>query len=229
MIYIPEDICRIVTRIVPRPTVEGVVLPYPTIILYATYLVAGGLVLVTGLVKMDYTAIPSDCLVPTVLAIVLASLFLFAVLYLVGYQEKKSKVLELRATAIKNGQAVDEIAMAKVQSFNNIYVMALLIGTAITSAVTYLAMISVIPENVAVVTTIDYVLWAIAGVIAIGLVFDKVMIHPIADGTFKKKVLDPLTDEIISKFQEDSKDAPALTNDQLNTLIQALTGAMKKE
>lgn len=223
-----EDICRTVTRIVPRPTVEGIVLPYPTIILYATYLVAGGVVLVTGLVKMDYTAIPSDCLVPTVLAIVLASLFLFAVLYLVGYQEKKSKVLELRATAIQNGQAVDEIAMAKVQSFNNIYVCALLIGTAVTSAFAYLAMISVIPGNVALATTIDYILWAIAGVVAIGLVLDRFMIHPIADGTFKKKVLDPITDEIISKFQDDSKESPALTNDQLTTLINALTNAVNK-
>ena len=178
---------------------------------------------------MDYTAIPSDYLVPTVLAIVLASLLLFAVFYLVGYQEKKSKVLELRANAIKNGQAVDEIAMAKVQSFNNIYVCALLLGTAITSAIAYLAMISVIPENVAVATTIDYILWSVACVIVIGLVLDKLMFHPIADGTFKKQVLDPLTDEIIKKFQDDTKDAPTLTNDQLTALINALTGAVKKE
>lgn len=217
------------TRIVPKATSEGIVLPYPIIILYGMYICAGGLVLATGLIDMDYTAIPSDALVPTVLAIVLASLFLYAVFYLVGYQEKKSKVLELRATAMQNGQAVDEIAMAKVQSFNNIYVCALLIGAGITACVAYLAMISVVPSNVAVATTIDYILWSIAGVIVIGLVLDRLMFHPIADGTFKKKVLDPLTDEIISKFQQDTEKSATLTNDQLNALITALTGAVKKE
>lgn len=187
------------------------------------------MVLVTGLIHMDCIAIPSEMLVPTVLAIVLACLFCFITLYLVSYQEKKSKVLELRANAMKSGQAVDDIALAKVKSFNNIYVCALLIGAGISACLAYLAMISVVPTNVAVVTEIDYVLWSVAVSVAVSLVLDRYFVHPIADGTFKKKVIDPLTDAIISEFQTDDKKTSALTDDQVNALINALTNAVRKD
>lgn len=177
---------------------------------------------------MDFIAIPSDILVPTVLTIVLASLFLFIVFYLVSYQEMKAKVLELRANAMKAGQAVDDIAMAKIESFNNIYVCALLIGAGITAGIAYLAMISIVPSNFTVVTEIDYILGAIFSVIVAGVVLDKWFIHPIADGSFKMKVIEPLADSIIDSFQTDGAETPTLTNEQVTALINALTGAVKK-
>ena len=216
-------------RIIPSVSDEGIVLPWSMVGLYVIYLVAGAVVLVTGMVQMDCIAIPSEMLVPSVLSIVLASLLCFVVLYLVAYQEKRSKVLEIRATAMKNGQAVDEISLTKVQSFNNIYVCALLIGAGISAVVAYLAMISIVPANITIETEIDYVLASIISAVMASLVLDRIFVHPIADGTFKSKVIDPLTDSIIAEFQTDDKKAPALSDDQVNALIGALQNIVKKE
>ena len=169
-------------RIIPSISDEGVVLPWSLVGLYAVYMSAGAVMLVTGMIQMDCIAIPSEMLVPVVLAIVLASLFSFMVLYLVGYQDKKSKVLELRANAMKNGQPVDEIAMAKVQSFNNIYVCALLIGAGISAGLAYLAMISIVPANLTVVSEIDYVFWSIVSAVAVSLVLDRYGSPPLTRG-----------------------------------------------
>lgn len=218
----------VTSRILPSATREGLVLPWPIVALYPIYFVIIGVILVTGMIHMDFIAIPSDILVPTVLTIVLASLFLFIVFYLVSYQEMKAKVLELRANAMKAGQAVDDIAMAKIESFNNIYVCALLIGAGITAGIAYLAMISIVPSNFTVVTEIDYILGAIFSVIVAGVVLDKWFIHPIADGSFKMKVIEPLADSIIDSFQTDGAETPTLTNEQVTALINALTGAVKK-
>ena len=71
---------------------------------------------------------------------------------------------------------------------------------------------------------------AIATIIA-GIALDKVFIHPIADGTFKKKVLDPAADAIIAQFQTDSKDseAGALSNDQIQAIVNAIAGLAHKK
>ncbi len=217
------------THIIPSISDEGVVLPWSSVAIYAVYSSAVVLMLVTGMIHMDCIAIPSEMLVPVVLAIVLACLFSFMVLYLVGYQEKKSKVLELRANAMKNGQPVDEVAMAKVQSFNNIYVCALLVGAGISAAVAYLAMISIVPANLTVESEVDYILWSAVSAVAASLLLDRFFVHPIADGTFKSKVIDPLTDSIIAEFQTDDKKAPALSDDQVNALIGALQNIIRKD
>lgn len=217
------------THIIPSISDEGLVLPWSSVAIYVAYMVSVVLVLVTGLIHMDCIAIPSEMLVPAVLAIVLASLLSFMVLYLVGYQEKKSRVLELRATAMKNGQPVDEIAMAKVQSFNNIYVCALLVGAGISAAVAYLAMISIVPANLTVVSEVDYIIWSAVSAIAASLLLDRFFVHPIADGTFKSKVIDPMTDAIIAEFQTDDKKTPALSDDQVNALIGALQNIVKRD
>lgn len=217
-------------KVLPRISREGIVLPAWSVALYPMWMAMVWLVLMgTGSIRMQYTAIPADELVMTVLAIVGTALILFAVLYLVGYQEKKSKVLELKALALKNGTAVDEISIAKVESFNNIYVCALLLGAGISAVIAYLGMISVIPNAVTLAGPLDYVLYAIASVIVAGLVLDKFFVHPIADGTFKSKVIDPLTNAIIDQFQDDDKKAPALSDDQMTALITALQNAIKKD
>lgn len=214
-------------RVLPSFTKQGIVLPWIDVAVYpAVWLVLITMLLVgTGSGTMDYTPIPSEVLVPTVISIVLASLLLFAVLYLVAYQEKKSKTLELKAEALQNGIAVDEISLAKVESFNNIYVCALLIGATITAICAYVAMISVIPNQLELVSVVDYIVYSVIAVIVAGLVLDKVFVHPIADGTFKSKVIDPLTDSIIDEFQNgDAEDsASTLTTEQLSLLINALS------
>ena len=218
-------------RFLPSISREGIVLPWYMLMLYPAWLLVAWLFLMgTGFDSMDYTPIPAEVLVPTVITIVLSALVLFTVLYLVSYQEKKSKVLELKANALKNGTPVDEISLAKVESFNNIYVCALLIGAAISAVVAYLAMCSIVPNELTLGSVLDYILYSVIGVIIAGVVLDKVFVHPIADGSFKKKVLDPLADSIIEQFQTDSAEVSAsgLTNDQIQAIANAIAGLAKK-
>ena len=218
-------------RFLPSISREGIVLPWYMLMLYPAWLLVAWLFLMgTGFDSMDYTPIPAEVLVPTVITIVLSALVLFTVLYLVSYQEKKSKVLELKANALKNGTPVDEISLAKVESFNNIYVCALLIGAAISAVVAYLAMCSIVPNELTLVSVLDYVLYSVIGVIIAGVVLDKVFVHPIADGSFKRRVLDPLADSIIERFQTDSAEVSAsgLTNDQIQAIANAIAGLAKK-
>lgn len=218
-------------RFLPSISREGIVLPWYMLMLYPAWLLVAWLFLMgTGFDSMDYTPIPAEVLVPTVITIVLSALLLFTVLYLVSYQEKKSKVLELKANALKNGTPVDEISLAKVESFNNIYVCALLIGAAISAVVAYLAMCSIVPNELTLASILDYVLYSVVCVIIAGVVLDKFFVHPIADGSFKKKVLDPLADSIIEQFQTDSAEVSAsgLTNDQIQAIANAIAGLAKK-
>ena len=218
-------------RFLPSISREGIVLPWYMLMLYPAWLLVAWLFLMgTGFDSMDYTPIPAEVLVPTVITIVLSALLLFTVLYLVSYQEKKSKVLELKANALKNGTPVDEISLAKVESFNNIYVCALLIGAAISAVVAYLAMCSIVPNELTLGSVLDYILYSVISVIIAGVVLDRVFVHPIADGSFKKKVLDPLADSIIEQFQNDSAEVSAsgLTNDQIQAIANAIAGLAKK-
>lgn len=218
-------------RFLPSISREGIVLPWYMLMLYPAWLLVAWLFLMgTGFDSMDYTPIPAEVLVPTVITIVLSALLLFTVLYLVSYQEKKSKVLELKANALKNGTPVDEISLAKVESFNNIYVCALLIGASISAVVAYLAMCSIVPNELTLGSVLDYILYSVISVIVAGVVLDKFFVHPIADGSFKKKVLDPLADSIIEQFQTDSAEVSAsgLTNDQIQAIANAIAGLAKK-
>lgn len=199
-------------RVLPSFTEQGIVLPWIDVVVYpAGWLAVFVTLFGTGCIAMDYTPIPSGELVTTVITIVLAALLLFVVLYLVDYQEKKTKVYELKARALQNGTAVDELAIAKVETFSNIYLCALLVGAAVTAGLAYLAMVSIIPNELTLVSTLDYILYSFAAVLIIGVVMDRVFIHPIADGTFDDKVIDPLVDDILAEFQDASEEGTAST------------------
>lgn len=219
------------SRILPSISKAGIVLPWPTLITYWCVAVSVAVVVGAGSITMDYTAIPADALIATIATIVLVALGVFAVLYLVSYQERKSKVLDLKAQAIKAGTPVDDLAVERVKGFHNIYVAALLLGTAITAAVAYVAMISIVPNQFVLASVLDYAIWGAITTIIAGIVLDRVFIHPIADGTFKKKVLDPAADAIIAQFQADSKDpeAGALSNDQIQAIVNAIAGLAQKK
>ena len=92
-------------------------------------------------------------------------------------------------------------------------------------------MISIVPNQVVLASVLDYAIWGAIATIIAGIALDKVFIHPIADGTFKKKVLDPAADAIIAQFQTDSKDseAGALSNDQIQAIVNAIAGLAHKK
>lgn len=172
---------------------------------------------------MTYTMIPDESLLMTILVIIGVALGTFLVLYLVAFQEKKTKVLEAKQKALASGIAVDEIELAKVESFHNIYLASMLIGTAITVAVSYCAMITIMPDLVTLDSTPAYCMYGAIVTIVAGLVLDRYFCHPIADGTFKTKVIDPIVDKAIAEFQGDSSSEGALTAEQKQKLVEFLS------
>lgn len=193
-------------------------MPLPTLLLsYGFYALVGALVFGTGLSKMTaYTMIPDEALLLTVLIIVGVAIGTFLVLYLVAFQEKKTKVLELKKKALEAGTVVDEIELARVENFHNIYIVAMLLGAALTAAAGYVAMVIAMPSLVELEGPCDYYLWSAIVTCVAGLFLDRYFCHPIADGQFKTKVINPLLDEFINKFQTstDGTGASALTDEQ---------------
>ena len=92
-------------------------------------------------------------------------------------------------------------------------------------------MISIVPNQFVLASVMDYAVWGAITTIVAGIALDRVFIHPIADGTFKKKVLDPAADAIIAQFQADNKDpeAGALSNDQIQAIVNAIAGLAHKK
>lgn len=156
-----------------------------------------GAVSVTHMVYI--TEIPADVMYHTVIAIAVTGVLLFMTMYIASYQEKKSKALTLKKEALASGIAVDSVEMERINNFNIIYALAMFIGLAATAGLSYLALL-VVPNHFALFGY-DYVFAAIGCVIVIGLILDKVIIHPLADGTFKAKVLDPAQTALIETFQ----------------------------
>ena len=214
-------------RLLPYTSDFGFHVPWYVLGLYAAWVA----VVLTMLIRsgiMDYVPIPTGMMIPTIIAIVGTAFLLFLVFYLVSYQERKSKVLKQKAEALKAGLPVDELAVERIESFHTIYIAALFVGIIITSVISYVAMISIIPEAHPLVSILDYGLAAVFSVIVIGLILDRVIVHPIADGTFKSKVLDPATDKIIDQFQNAAKTDSGLSQDQINSLVSALQGILQK-
>lgn len=193
-------------------------MPLPTLaVSYMAYALVGALVFGTGLIKMSaYTMIPDEALLVTVLAIVGAALATFMVLYLVAFQDKKTHVLEQKKKALEQGLPVDEIELARIENFHNIYVVAMLLGAGISVAATFVAMITIVPELVTLDEPASYYIWGTVASVFVSLVLDRYFCHPIADGQFKTKVINPLLDEAIGKFRENAEGtgASALTDEQ---------------
>ena len=163
-----------------------------------------------------YTMIPDDALLFTVLAIVGVALGTYLTLYLVAFQDKKSHVLKEKKKALEQGLPVDEIELTRIDNFHNIYVIAMLLGAGISVVATFVAMISVMPSLVTLAEPLDYYIWGGVASAFASLVIDRYFCHPIADGQFKTKVINPLLDEAIGRFQENAEGsgASALTDEQ---------------
>lgn len=178
----------------------SVVITIPLVVL--TYGIEACLLTIgaVSVIHMVYiTDIPADVMYPTLFAIAITGVLLFMVLYIASFQEKKSKSLTLKKEALAAGVAVDSIEMERIQNFHMIYAISMFVGLAATAAMSYLALL-VVPNHFALVGY-DYVFAAVGVVLVIGLVLDKVIIHPLADGTFKAKVLDPAQNVLIETFQ----------------------------
>lgn len=180
--------------------------------------------LMTGAVSVTHmvyiTDIPADVMYHAIAAIAITGVLLFMVLYIASFQEKKSKALSLKKEALAAGVEVDAIEIERINNFNMIYAIAMFIGLAATAGLSYLALL-VVPNHYALVGY-DYVFAAVACVLVIGLVLDKVIIHPLADGTFKAKVLDPAQNALIESFQT------AASADSEDEMMAALSEEDKK-
>lgn len=156
---------------------------------------------VVSVTSMDYiTAIPAEMQLATAVAIAVSTILLGIVLFIASFQAKKTEILNKKKEAIAAGSTISEVELERVKNFNMVYAIALFIWIAVTASLSYLAVL-VAPQYV----HIDgpaYIYVAIFAVAIIGLFIDKVFAHPLADGTFKAKVIDPLQEKEIEAFQK---------------------------
>lgn len=171
--------------------------------------IAFAVILAIGVVSvahMDYiTAVPNEMQLAVAVSIAVSTILLGIVLYIASFQEKKTQILNKKKEAIAAGTTISEVELERVKNFNIIYAIAMFIWIAFTAGLAYLAVL-VAPQYV----HIDgpaYVYVAIGAVIVIGTIIDKVFAHPLADGTFKAKVLDPLQNAELEAFQKASSSA----------------------
>lgn len=156
---------------------------------------------VVSVAHMDYiTAIPTEMQLATAVALAVSTILLGIVLYIASFQEKKTQILNKKKEAIAAGTTISDVELERVKNFNIIYAIAMFIWIAVTAGLSYLAVL-VAPQYVHI-EGYAYVYTAIAAVIVIGLVVDKVFAHPLADGTFKAKVIDPLQEAELEAFQK---------------------------
>ena len=217
----------------------NLILPIAVILpLYAVYLLLAGIWYgisrSTGLDKMDYVPIPTDYLIWVVLAILASGILFYYVTYVMSKVEKDQKIADLKADAKIKGVAIDQAEWDKVENFSNIYLFAMLGSTALTCLIAYGALVSVIPENIALASILDYVITGAVGTVLVGVFLDF-FVHKLADGTFKKQVYLPFQAKLLalvvgaSAVSEDEKGETQVdTSAVLDTAINALAALKGK-
>lgn len=194
-----------------------------------TFAVGSTVITMTG-----FENIPEEYMVPTLAVIVATAFVLYLVFYLVSYQNKKSATLEAKRKALQEGKAVDEIEVARVETFHLIYKIAMVLGIIVTSAIAFVLMATVIGAHMEMDSVLKLGTYSAVATAVVFAIFDTFIGHPIADGTFKKKVLDPLRQKIIDTFQpiaeSVAESVAELTDEQkaMNLMAQAF-GLMQKK
>ena len=143
---------------------------------------------------------PGEYAIPALVAIIATAVVLYLVFYLVSYQIKKSEVLAARAEALKNGAPEDEIAIERTKAFHFIYKMAMLLGVVITSVGAFAVLVAGVGTFVDFANVYTTCIYAVATEIVVFAIFDRFVGRPIADGTFKAKVVDPLEKAVCDQF-----------------------------
>ena len=204
-----------------------------------TYLIEGCVVFwVYGamVITMGIENVPSEYVVPAAVAVIATAIVLYVVFYLVSYQNKKSKTLALEAEAIQKGTAIDTIAVKRVETFHLVYKVAMLLGIIIVSAIAFTVFATAVASHMDLVGDghiIKCCVYAAGTTLVTFAIFDYFIGRPIADGTFKAKVIDPLEQAIVDEFHK-SAEAPAgeAAADDKKKAIEALAAIaeiLKKE
>lgn len=173
---------------------------------------------------------PGDFVIPVAVAIVVTAVVLYLVAYLVSYQIKRSEVLAARAAALKNGEPEDEIAIERVKAFHFIYKVAMLLGIAITSFGAFAVLVAGVGTVVDFANVYTSCFYAVVTEIVVFAIFDRFFGRPIADGTFKAKVVDPIEQAIVDQFHKSAEPvaeevaAKAMSDEQKLAALKQLLG-----
>lgn len=172
---------------------------------------------------------PGEFVIPVAIAIVATAVILYLVFYLMSYQTKRSDVLAKRAEALKNGEPEDEIAIERVKAFHFVYKLAMLLGIIITSFGAFAALTAGVGAFIEFANVYTTCVYAVVTEIVVFAIFDRMIGRPIADGTFKAKVVDPLEQAIIDQFQKSAEPvaeeaAKAMTDEQKLAALKQLLG-----
>ena len=146
------------------------------------------------------------------IAAAVAAVLLGYALYVAAYTKHKNAIrdeINKKAVATKDSGLApyetgeERIRIEKTQTWYNGYRLALLGLIVVSAAIGWIAAWAVGQDHV--LTWVEDCVVAFAGSLIGGLVLDKYIIHPIADGSFFEKVEDP----IVQRFLQDAvPDAP---------------------
>ena len=146
------------------------------------------------------------------IAAAVAAVLLGYALYVAAYTKHKNAIrdeINKKAVATKDSGLApyetgeERIRIEKTQTWYNGYRLALLGLIVVSAAVGWLAAWAVGQDHI--LSWVEDCAVAFAGSLIGGLVLDKYIIHPIADGSFFEKVEDP----IVQRFLQDAvPDAP---------------------
>lgn len=155
------------------------------------------------MIDIEYTR-----LIAAAVAAVLLGYALYVAAYTKHKNEKRDTSNRLALMAKSGNTGCDptlmmEVDIEKTQTWYNGYRLALLGLIVVSAAVGWIAAWAVGQDHV--LTWVEDCAVAFAGAVIGGLVLDKYIIHPIADGSFFERVEDP----IVQRFLQDGiPDAP---------------------
>lgn len=219
------------------PSISGGQFHIPWYTLFVFYFVEVALaVAIYGTTTVNHMSgigfIPEEYLIAVAASIIVAAFVMYVVFYLMSYQDRKSKVLADKAEALAKGVEVDSVAIASIENFHTIYIVAMALGIVVTSALSFALVAAVLGDYVSYNGVVKVCAYAVVTTIVVFGLFDYFVGRRIADGTFKLKVIDPLEKAIVAKFEEpaeETAEAPAPVDEKVQLIAQLLAEISKKQ
>lgn len=149
-----------------------------------------------------------------------AAILLGYVCYIAAYVQHKKEKNRQSLTASAYGETMPSYETAKTETWFKGYYLALVVQVAIATFGGWFA-VQVVGSEFALSALSEPTVAAI-GAIVVGLVADRYVIHPIADGVFFEKVEKPLVEEFLRPIEDAPIEDPSDKVGQLALVLQQI-------
>lgn len=193
------------------------VYPLYIIVLWALLDHGGLSTMISGI---DYVPIPDEFQLLIIGVIAIVAILGAYVAYLVRYNDFVGKCEEIRMRAAEEKRELTAEEKVKIEGYekvDRVYYAAMVVLIGITMGLTYLTLVMG-ADLFGLVGFGDYFLVSVAAGTVICIAADKLVIHPIADRTFDKKIREPLITSLTTAFQTADKKDSGVSADMLAQL-----------